>query len=343
MKQTEVEVLPDGRASNTENAFAEYLTGYNYSEYLSELNRSHNYLYRLIDERNKRAENVSDYIAEMNRKSWEFEGRDSGGRGNEYNCAQQHVKNRCIGMTRLLELFGPNHNQMPNSDTVVLDALGGDGTLRRFAETQLVKRPQIVCADISKLMIDACRDQRYPYIRQSATKSLLGNDKLDGVLIAYGSHHLNKVDRVSAAAEGYRTLKLGGRFVLHDFEANGRVSQWFSKVVHRYSDTGHPHPHFTEKELRDLLSTTGFRKIEILRIDDSFLTESESENDARLSMLLHLYYMYGLTEIPMKSSVDYRRFESLVEITLGPITVIKRGKQFVATLYREALVALGVK
>lgn len=103
-----------------------------------------------------------------------------------------------------------------------------------------------------------------PALRQPATCSLIR----DGALIAYGSHHLNHDDRPAAMAEAFRTLRAGGRLVLRDFETGGGTARWFDRVVHPWSPTGHPHRHFSRREMFTLLTAAGFRDVRVMDIDD---------------------------------------------------------------------------
>lgn len=51
------------------------------------------------------------------------------------------------------------------------------------------------------------------------------------MLLAYGTHHIDPANRLSTVQEAHRVLRLGGVFVLHDFEVGGPMDEWFSKVV----------------------------------------------------------------------------------------------------------------
>src|SRR5581483_12506281 len=119
------------------------------------------------------------HIAKMDVRSWEFEGEKAGGRGLAYNLAQKSADNRKEGMIALLKCFSSSID-VPGRGFRILDVLGGDGTLARFCRTLGHRAPTIYTADISKFMIDACRAQALPCVRQSATRSLFRDDVLDG-------------------------------------------------------------------------------------------------------------------------------------------------------------------
>lgn len=318
----------------------EYVPGLTFGKFLGQAKTQFPALAEMIDP--GRTARIDAFLGAMNQVSWEFEAEGSGGRGMAYNVAQRASRNRAQGMISLLSLFSPSGNDMPGPDTVILDALAGDGTISRFA-AELDRAPTIISADLSGFMIAQCLAQNLPCIRQSASASLLRDGVLDGVLIAYGSHHLPAADRRQAAHEAHRTLRPGGRFVLHDFEEEGPVARWFADVVHPYSITGHPHPHFTRQEMSELLDEANFRDPRVFEMADPFTLDGTSEKDARDRMLTHLYNMYGLAKLPFATEADKAAFEQMVEATLGPIAIDLHGDIWTARLHRSALVAMGTR
>ena len=227
-----------------------YVADLSFDQFMDRTARLHPDLARLIDR--ERSRDIGPYLRSMHEASWEFETTATGGRGIAYNVAQKATDNRAEGMTALLSLFSPEGADVPGPGCVILDALAGDGTISRFA-AGLPRRPTIISGDLSGYMVAQCMEQNLPCIRQSAATSLFSDRVLDGVLIAYGSHHLTAAERQRAADEAFRTLKPGGRLVLHDFETGGAVDRWFGEVVHPFSLTGHPHPHFSRDEMTRLM------------------------------------------------------------------------------------------
>lgn len=317
-----------------------YVGDLSFAEYLDLTSTRHPVLAGMID--SGRTATIGDYLDRMQQASWEFETDGTGGRGTVYNVAQRATTNRAEGMTALLRLFSPDRTQVPGPDCVILDALAGDGTISRFA-AGLDRRPTIISADLSGYMVAQCLAQDLPCIRQSAATSLLQDGVLDGVLIAYGSHHLPAGERADAAKEAHRTLKPGGRFVLHDFEVGGPVDRWFAEVVHPYSATGHPHPHFTRPEMADLLATAGFARGEVIEIDDPFTLTAATRDEARIAVLRHLWHMYGLVKLPFETTGDLDDLAARTAATLGPITVEGADGTWIGRLNRKALVAVGTK
>ena len=319
-----------------------YAAGGSFSDFLQHVRHRHPFVYDLIDERFKLGGAADVFVRDLNSRSWEFEDDASGGRGAMYNVAQKASRNRQVGMTFLLNLFR-EPNSVPVSERIVLDALAGDGTIRRFAGGLVGPLPHILSADIAQLMIDSCAAQDLPYVRQSASRSLLRDASLDGILIAYGSHHLAANERLEAAAEAYRTLRVGGRFVLHDFEVGGPVDAWFGTVVHPFSATGHPHPHFTRVEMNTLLTGAGFADARVFAMRDPITTKGPTPAAARRNLLAHLHAMYGLSKLPLATPTDDIALEQMVERSLGPIVIGEEGDSYTATAEREALVAVGTK
>ncbi|MBB3411929.1 SAM-dependent methyltransferase [Rhizobium sp. BK316] len=321
----------------------EYLTGMTFSDYYRTAVTSHPDLCDLLDEDAITGDRLDDYLRVMNSLSWEFEDLADGGRGAAYNVAQKVVGNRQQGMVALLKCFSPSFRDMPDADTKILDVLGGDGTIARFVHSLDGPRPTIFTADLSRFMVDACMRQGLPCVRQSATRSLFKDNSLDGVLIAYGSHHLADDDRQLAISEAYRTLKPGGRLVLHDFETGGETARWFEEVVHVYSRTGHPHPHFTRPEMWERFSAAGFRDVRVFDLNDPFTLPGATADEAVSNALMHMYHMYDLVKIANGSGDITNRVARCVEQTLGEIHVNKAEDDFVATIPRKALVAVGTK
>ena len=317
-----------------------YVGALSTGQFFDRVGRAHPWLADMIDP--DRIGQIGSYLCQMQELSWEFEADAAGGRGSVYNVAQKAYENRAVGMTALLGLFSESGTEVPGPDRVILDALAGDGTISRFAAT-LPQSPTIISADLSGYMITQCLRAGLPCIRQSASRSLLRDDVLDGVLIAYGSHHLPAEDRREAAREAHRTLKPGGKFVLHDFETGGPVDRWFGEVVDPYSATGHPHPHFSQREMTETLTGAGYADVRVFEMEDPFTLQGPDPEEARRRALRHLYNMYGLVKLPLETDADYAELERLAARTLGEISVQQVGGGWVARLERPALIAVGTK
>lgn len=320
-----------------------YIGDQTYADYRRVANEHFPFLLSMIDSSRTTGPSFRDYVNEMNGASWEFEDQDEGGRGVAYNLAQRNSRNRVVGTLSLLRCFSENFDEVPGSDKIILDALAGDGTITRLLQTEKLRSPTIISSDLSSFMVKSCIAQRFPCIRQSATCSLLRDSVLDGVLIAYGSHHLDKFAREQATTEAYRTLKIGGRYVLHDFEVGGATANWFDKVVHPFSRTGHPHKHFTRGEMQSLLQNAGFKNIQVFSIADPFILEGVTPEEARIAALMHVYHMYDLVRIAPTLTEALHCLQTYVDDVLGGIQIESVGSIWTATIQREALAAVGTK
>lgn len=321
----------------------EYIGNLTFADYSRAAEEHFPFIISLIDPDRISGEGFRDYVNSMNEISWEFEDQDQGGRGIAYNLAQRNSKNRMIGTLSLLKYFSESLSEVPGSDKIVLDALAGDGTIARLLQTENMQAPTIISSDISCFMVKSCIEQKIPCIRQSATYSLLRDSVLDGVLIAYGSHHLDKASRRLAAAEAFRTIRFGGRFVLHDFEIGTPMANWFDRVVHPFSRTGHPHRHFSRDEMAALLQDSGFKNVHIFNMADPFVLNGNSPEEARTNALMHIYHMYDLVKIADNLTDVLYRLEACVNDVLGGIQIEQTGADWTATIQRQALVAVGTK
>jgi hypothetical protein len=113
--------------------------------------------------------------------------------------------------------------------------------------------------------------------------------------------------------------------------------------VDPFSATGHPHPHFSADEMRQILSDAAFRETQVLAMDDPFVLIGDTPQAARRAMLQHLRMMYGLVRLTLETDADWHRLEALVADTLGEIAIRAVDGRHVATLMRHALVAVGVR
>ncbi len=230
----------------------------------------------------------------------DFEDVCIGGRGESYRQAQENPTVRLRGIRQLFTWASPGGVLSSwRPEHILVDLLGGDGTLARAVETFTPPqaRPTVLTSDLSAGMIRAAQQRDLPAIRQAAQRLRLRDQTVDAVLLAYGTHHIPPADRPATASEAFRVLRSGGSLVMHDFAEGSAVARWFANVVHRYSHTGHDFPHFTEGELQGLLTQAGFNDVTVQRMYDPLLLTAPTREGARMRLGDHLRWMYGLTHV----------------------------------------------
>ncbi|KAJ5864523.1 uncharacterized protein N7529_006439 [Penicillium soppii] len=226
----------------------------------------------------------------------DFGPNEVGGRGTHYITAMtSNVNARAIGIAKLIGMM--RDKGTTRSRRIILDLLGGDGLICKIAAQLGMSEIDILTCDISKHMVKAAWDTGVPAVRQRAEHLLCKDASVDGVLLAYGTHHIDPSSRLNATKEAYRALRPGGLFVLHDFEVGGPMDVWFDDVVDKYSTTGHPFRHFTRDEMQKYFIGAGFQNFQIFEMLDPYSAIAESPEKADLAMGAYLVNMYGLTKL----------------------------------------------
>ncbi len=240
------------------------------------------------------------FITELITRAVDFDSTTEGGRGELYRHAQHDPLIRAVGIRQLFELVSPGgdlSSYTPHHK--VLDVLGGDGVLTRALHllTPPESMPNVITSDLSEDMVAAAQAYGLFAMWQPAQNLLLKDNSLDGVIIAYGSHHIPKGQRLKTCQEAFRVLRPGGKIAFHDFEEDSPMSRWFGDVVDRYSQTGHAFPHFTREEIAEYLSEAGFEDVTVRHLYDPFVMWGESPDDVRRALAECLLYMYGLVKL----------------------------------------------
>ena len=238
----------------------------------------------------------------------DFDSMTRGGRGESYRRAQTSTFVRTRGILGLFNLLSP-HRDFRNlpCDSKILDVLGGDGLLARVMSQIAGERFSncILTGDLSEDMIHAAEAYGLVAICQAAQHLILRDGCVDGVILAYGTHHIPRQDRLRVCQEAHRVLRVDGKVLLHDFEDASPVARWFSEVVDRFSRTGHAFQHFTITEMREYLLSSGFTDVYVEYLYDPFILTADSEARARRALAGYLIDMYGL-EFPLQDS-NYER------------------------------------
>lgn len=173
-----------------------------------------------------------------------------------------------------------------------------------------VKETLMVTNDVSPHMFRSAGLWGVP-VREDARKlsRTLKEDAFDGVVFAYGTHHVAEIG--AAVHEAFRVLRPGGRIVVHDFLDEGQVGRWFHEVVDKHSRTGHDFAHLGPIQLAVYLLVAGFRGVELYEMEDPFVfsVPEGSGADARDVACTYLLGMYGMAE---SFGGQRERFERLI-------------------------------
>jgi SAM-dependent methyltransferase len=334
---------------------APYLCGQSVSEYLDFMCRRHPHIADALD---------LSAGALREAQAWhgtgEFDDNRGIGRGDSYRRAQRLDTVRETGVLRLLDLVtGGDHD----TDGRFLDVLGGDGLVARVWQRVFDHSGPIpiLTGDASPQMTLAAIDYGLPAICQPAQRLLVRDGAMDGVILAYGTHHIRRHDRPRAVAEACRVLRSGGRLVLHDFDEKSSVARWFGDVVDRYSAAGHRYEHFTPGEIERYFIAAGLTDVRLNRMYDPFVVAGDTPETAVQALLDYVIDMYGL-RLLVTDSDDRAARTLLLELVrlcfltdpaelpddidynaVTTLTVRQHAHDHVAILPRVALVATGVK
>lgn len=242
---------------------------------------------------------------------------DLRGRGAEYTRGMARFQaSRWVGARTLLDLLGASDA----GAGTILDVLGGDGYVWRLLEAERVAGGRggdggalVLTNDISPHMFYRAGLWGLPTREDAAhlSRTFLP-DSLDGVLFAYGTHHVP--DMFDATREALAVMKPGAAVLVHDFFDEGPAGQWFHQVVDRHSKTGHDIPHIGPLQMAVALFAAGFRDVELFETQDPFLfTSGGGAAQARELALGYLLGMYGMEE-SFRGRMDH--FEEVVKTVL---------------------------
>jgi SAM-dependent methyltransferase len=329
-----------------------YLPAQTLSDYLGTIATVHPQLRSLLDFDRPGSVEALDELATTRS---EFDS-DRTGRGDSYRRAQRDALVRWTGISRLLNLTAPADAA---SEQLVLDVLGGDGTLARAAGSRtegIDAKLRIITGDLSGHMVERALAQGLPAVRQAAHFLFLRDDCVDAVLLAYGTHHIPGQRRLDAVLEAVRVTRPGGRIVLHDFDQSSPMAGFFANVVDPHAHGGHRYDHFSRPELDGLFGRAGVPAA-VSDLYDPLIVRAGSAAAARQRMLDYVGDMYGVGELFASLGADEawglleRHFDhtdyvsglpARPDVTARPVVYPADG-QYVAEVPRMAIVATARK
>lgn len=321
--------------------------------FLRRLERDHPGCHALVDAAHVDLA-VREVEARLHSGASEFSDEADGGRGGSYRQAQRMTFARAQGARALLDLFAHRRSVPDPSGAdplVVLDVLGGDGLIARIARASVTSSPNtsstsvtIVTSNVAPAMVEAALEAGLPALWQPAQQLILRDASVDGVLCAYGTHHLDHASLIETCEEARRVITPGGHVVLHDFEPDSAVARWFSEVVHRYSRKGHAFQHYGSEILTNAINDGGFEDVVSRPLVDPIIAPGVSPVAARLALAQYLFQMYGLVGLGDGRSLDVlEQVLSLAESCFGAIAVdsVPEEGSYRACLPRVAVSAVG--
>jgi SAM-dependent methyltransferase len=342
----------------------EMLPGMSVWQYLTLCRERHSALYERLNPARVSVEHVASTYASIAELSTHFEGKLEKGRGDSYRKAQnESYLARAIGFLGIFDLaIGERRSEA--SRLAVLDALGGNGTLTRIVRASRPPEevPLIVTSDVSGRMIESALAQGLPAIRQPLQDLIWFDDAtFDAVIVAYGTHHIPREQRLLAISEARRVLKPGGRIVLQDFEVGSPTTRWYDEVLDRYTTTGHRYDYFTRQDFNDLLVGNDFRDVTVMNAYDPFILHADDREQAWRQLLSYVFTLFALEKLAPEDGEPEERFWERLEgvvrdtSTFDPAelppgaggvrepTITREDGRYRAEIPRVSLVATGVR
>ncbi|HEU5158459.1 MAG TPA: class I SAM-dependent methyltransferase [Streptosporangiaceae bacterium] len=265
------------------------VSGIDLSAQVEQLRRHFPDIHRRVDL--ARVESWQSELAKNGLGKDDFGAEEAGGRGGDYVRAQlQNVGARAHGIRQLVDLI---RRGRLGRQTIV-DLLGGDGLVQRVCAMLGFTDVEVMTCDASPHMVETAWRAGIPALLQRAERQLFRSGSVDGVLLAYGTHHIPVDMRRLAAEEAYRVLRPGGTFVLHDFLTGSPTDIWFSMIVDPYSTTGHQYEHFTDDEIQEHLIKAGFESYQVREVNDPYMATGRTREEAEIELGKYLVNMYGL-------------------------------------------------
>lgn len=292
--------------------------------------------FRALEPRKVRESSAFTNLAHLSRNEFTSEGR-----GSDYlGSIQLSLLARSEGVIDLLDKMHPNGRAGLCSSLIICDLLAGDGYVNKVAQRLLgpARCPTFINSDISQFMVDRCiRDGLFATWQSATDPFWIKDGSVDGVLMAYGTHHIPRSERATAVQAAARILRPGGILVIHDFEEGSPTARWFADVVSLYSVTPHDYPHFTASEMLDLFAVAQFDQVTLQHITDPFVFHGEDEQSALQLLADYVVKMYGLEKLRPHT----QRVLSLLDNYFGLVVTQRPHGEFEVRISRNALVGRG--
>ncbi|MER9469377.1 methyltransferase domain-containing protein [Mesorhizobium sp. M0482] len=304
--------------------------------YFSQLKKINPAAFTVVEPRIVRESPGLTNLANLSRNEFTSEGRGA----NYLDSIQLSLLARSEGVMDLLGKMHPNGRDGLCSSLIICDLLAGDGYVNKVAHRLLgpARCPIFINSDISQFMVEHCIRDGLFAVWQSATDPFWIRDgSVDGVLMAYGTHHIPRAQRATAVRAAARILRPGGTLVLHDFEEGSPTARWFADVVSTHSVTPHDYPHFTAGEVLDLFAAAQFDEVTVQRITDPFVFHAGDEESALHLLGEYVVKMYGLEKLRS----DRQRVLALLDEYFGIVVTRTSHGEFEARVARNALVGSG--
>ena len=319
----------------------------NFEEHLSWIRKHHAQVARIIPD--VRALGSAELAAKTRALKACSEFAESG-RGLQWaTTTDQRLQARKIGATTLLGTLEEvaERSDRPSDDAYyLLDVFGGAGFIAQFAQDVLGFKGTVITSDPSAIMVRLALQKKLPALWQRAQDLFMtGDNSVDSVLFAYGTHHVPPNERQQCFNEASRVLKPNGVLVFHDFEDGGSTARWFRDVVDVYTKMGHKHEHFKADDVRDYFARAGFEIEKITTMDDSFQFTAPTREEARFLAVGFMGGAYGLEKLNRSEHADDLLWEKINSI-FSVKEIVDEGEsggEVTIIIHRSALLGVGRK
>ena len=210
-------------------------------------------------------------------------------------------------------MLGALEVEQVDGEAIIVDLLAGNGTFSRVCKSLLSHKSHLtIGVDVSKTMVADSMQRSESVINCHYSDPILADQIADGVVSAYGTHHIDESDRNVFYQTAKRLVKPGGKVVIQDFCEGTPTEKWYSEVIDTYRVAGHKYKHFTEESLRKGLKSV-FNNVDLAYSYDPFCMEFDSDcNDEESvikSFYIYLISLFSLEKL-LPNGVSYNSLTS---------------------------------